>query len=102
MNTILKFSAIALTASLVGFSAQARDNASIEVNGGIDLPVVTLKAPKATASVAGVTRSEVQAELARARAAGELDFAYAEVNGSLPQRGSVTASDLRLAARSSQ
>lgn len=103
MNAILKISAVALTASLVGFSAQAQnlDNASKEVFGGVELPVVTLKA-KAATPVAGTSRSDVQAELARARAAGELDFAYAEVNGSLPQRGSVTASDLRVAARTAQ
>lgn len=102
MNAILKLSAVALTAGLVGFSAQAQSNVLQEVHGGIELPVLTLKASKASAPVAGLTRGEVQAELARARTAGELDFAYAEVNGSLPQRGSVSASELRLAARNSR
>lgn len=32
----------------------------------------------------GLTRAEVKAELARARAAGEMDFAAAEVNGTSP------------------
>lgn len=37
--------------------------------------------PKA---LSGLTRAEVRAELARARAAGEMDFAAAEVNGTSP------------------
>ena len=99
MNSFVKISALALSGALVGISAQAQtlDNASAEVYGVV-LPVVNFKST-ATAASTGLTRAEVTAELQRARANGELDFASAEINGVVPQRGSVSASDLRLARR---
>lgn len=100
MNSLLKLSALAAAAVLVGVSAQAQslqqDNAQAELGGAAVTPIV-LKA-KLPAYI-GLTRAAVTAEVARARAAGEMDFAAAEVNGGVvPQRGSVSASELRLAA----
>ncbi|MBA3598967.1 MAG: DUF4148 domain-containing protein [Methylibium sp.] len=47
-------------------------------------PAAAAAQPEAPTSQSGLTRAEVRAELARARAAGEMDFAAAEVNGSSP------------------
>ncbi len=47
-------------------------------------PAAAAAQPQAPTSQSGLTRAEVRAELARARAAGEMDFAAAEVNGTSP------------------
>ena len=96
MNSFLKISALACATALICVSVQAQqvDNAQAEI--GIPMTPIVLAAP--AAAPAGLTRAAVSAEMQRARAAGEMDFAYAEVNGGvLPQRGSVTASDVRQA-----
>ena len=100
MNSFLKISALAATTAMICVSAQAQqlDNAQAEVSG-IPLTPITVKTSTAGAVLSGLTRGVVIAEFERARAAGELDFAYAEVNGALPQRGSVRAGDLRQAQR---
>lgn len=99
MTRFLKLSALAATVALIGVSAQAQgfDNAQAEIGGPAITPVVISKQAH-VAAADGLSRAAVQAELQRARAAGELDFAYAEVNGSLP-RGTVSSSNLRLAAQ---
>lgn len=100
MTRFLKLSALAATFALVGVSAQAQslDNAQAEIGGPAITPIVLSSKAPVAASATGLSRAEVQAELVRARAAGELDFAYAEVNGSLP-RATVNSGELRLAAR---
>ena len=94
MKSYLLLSALAASAALFGTAAQAQSstmsNADREIYG-----------PAAPADVAHKSaphgRAAVTAELARARSAGEMDFAYAELNGSLPLRGTVSADELRLA-----
>jgi hypothetical protein len=94
MKSYLLLSALAASAALFGTAAQAQSttmsNADREIYGPSTLPDVSAKP-------AQHSRVAVTAELARARSAGEMDFAYAELNGTLPQRGSVSADELRLA-----
>lgn len=103
MNTFLKISVIAVSAALIGVSAQAQtasDNASNEVYGPAAPAAVSVASTKALPVYnTGLTRAEVRDEQARAWAAGELDYAQAEINGVMPQRGSVEAGKLRMAAR---
>jgi pyruvate/2-oxoglutarate dehydrogenase complex dihydrolipoamide acyltransferase (E2) component len=77
---------------------QARSSGALErmASEGFGLPTPVMRsaapveAPPAAAvqpeapKAQGLTRAEVRAELARARAAGEMDFAAAEVNGTSP------------------
>lgn len=111
MKSYLTVSALAATAALVCVSAQAqtspltraqvsaelqqaRASGELEATAseGFGLPVAVerrvtpvsdapLQAPQAQG---GVTREQVRAELQRARAAGEMDFAAAEVYGTSP------------------
>ena len=94
MKSYLLLSALAASAALFGAPAQAQStsmsNADREIYGPAAPADVSLKS-------APHSRAAVTAELARARSAGEMDFAYAELNGSLPQRGTVSADELRLA-----
>ncbi|WP_295644624.1 DUF4148 domain-containing protein [uncultured Methylibium sp.] len=113
MNAFIKLSALATAAALISISAQAqtapatRADVQAELTraqaaGELDRGQSEIGGPALRTVNTYKTRAEVQAELARARANGEMDFAYAEVNGGqLPQRGSVSASDLRLADKKS-
>lgn len=94
MKSYLLLSALAASAALLGTAAQAQSttmsNADREIYGPATPADVAQKS-------APHSRVAVTAELARARSAGEMDFAYAELNGALPQRGTVSADELRLA-----
>lgn len=106
MNSFIKISALSIAAALIGVSAQAAeadrfDAAAMEVQGGpIAAPVVKF-ASKAERLV-DTSRAAVKAEQARAWAAGEMDYAYSEVNGGAVPRGTTTASELRMAFRKAQ
>jgi len=106
MNTFIKISTLAIAAAVVGVSAQAADleridAAAMEVQGGpIAAPV--LKSPGKSEQLVGTSRAAVKAEQARAWAAGELDYAYAEVNGGALPRGSSSASEMRMAKRNAR
>jgi hypothetical protein len=95
MKSYLLLSALAASAALIGANAQAQStplsNAEREIYGPAAPANVAAK------PVAPHSRAAVTAELARARSAGEMDFAYAELNGALPQRGSVSVDEMRLA-----
>lgn len=94
MKSYPLLSALVASAALFGAAAQAQStsmsNADREIFGpAAPVDVLAKSAPH--------SRSAVTAELARARSAGEMDFAYAELNGTLPQRGTVSADELHLA-----
>ena len=97
MKSYLVLSALAASAVLLSLPAGAQtaamSNAESEIYGPSMPPNVVKPAP------ASLGRAAVTAELARARNAGELDYAYAELNGALPQRSSVTAGEMRIARR---
>lgn len=94
MKSYLLLSALAASAALFGTGVQAQSttmsNADREIYGPAAPANVLVKSPTSS-------RVAVSAELARARSAGEMDFAYAELNGVLPQRGTVSAEEMRLA-----
>ncbi|RZU00726.1 hypothetical protein [Rivibacter subsaxonicus] len=98
MKSYLVLSALAASAVLLSLPAEAQtatmSNAESEIYGPSVPANVTAKPASSS-----VGRAAVTAELARARNAGEMDFAYAELNGTLPQRGQVSASEMRIARR---
>ena len=99
MKSYLLLSALAATAALFGTTAQAQSTAMSNADREIYGPAAPADV---LAKSAPHSRATVTAELARARSAGEMDFAYAELNGALPQRGSVRADELRVAKAKAQ
>jgi hypothetical protein len=95
MKSYLLLSALAASAALFGTGVQAQSTTMSNAEREIYGPAAP--ADVAAKPVGAHSRAAVTAELARARSAGEMDFAYAELNGALPQRGTVSADELRLA-----
>jgi len=106
MNSFIKISALSIAAALIGVSAQAAeaerfDAAAMEVQGG-PIAAPTIKIATKADRLVDTSRAAVKAEQARAWAAGEMDYAYSEVNGGAVPRGTARASELRMANRSAK
>ncbi len=87
MKSYFTIAALSAFAALVSLSAQAQTAPMTRAQvsaAPANAPAAAAAQPQAPTSQSGLTRAEVRAELARARAAGEMDFAAAEVNGSSP------------------